>query len=157
MNLKEFVQDSYMLMELMIDKDNYYPYQLLHNAKSIWAFRTKNNYKYGIRSLFEPVNKYIDGGHYEIKFGIILDNGKWSYDRPMVNDEKVFNTILKIAFDEIISKFDFIDAYRIPSVDNDPARHRLYKIAITKYLPSDWELYTEPKDSDTTIWIRRKK
>lgn len=143
-------------MESMVDIDNIYPYEF--GGKYIFYFVDRYNNKHGIRAMFQPIHKFgHEEGYYEIKFGVIVDDKKWIYDEPTEHDERVFNTHVHIALKEIIEKLDEIDEWRLPPVQNDIRRYRLFRIALNKYIDkSKWNIINNPKDSENVIWLKRK-
>jgi hypothetical protein len=155
--LKDILLDeSYRLMEEMVDINNIYPYE--SGGKYIFHFIDRYNNKHGIRALFQPIRKFgHEEGYYEIKFGVIIDDKKWIYDEPTEHDEKVFNTHVHISLKEIIEKLDEVNEWRLPPVQNDIRRYRLFRIALNKYIDkSKWNIINNPKDSENVIWLKSK-
>lgn len=153
----EVLNDMYLYMELHINKDNSYEYVLVPPYKTYWKFTDKYSAIHGIRLLVN-INQFGVKKFGEIKFGEIDADGDLQFNIPQHYDEKAFNTHVKIAYEEIILKHDELDYYRLSPIDEDPARARLYGIAIKKYLNLDeWELFNNDKETiKNTIWIKRK-
>jgi hypothetical protein len=153
------LSEMYLYMELHINKDNSYEYQSVPPYKdTYWKFIDRYGTSNGIRLLIET-NRYGIKKFGEIKFGEIDSTGDISFDIPLHYDEKTFNTHVKITLTEIILKHKELDYYRLPPIDEDPRRSRLYSMAITKYLnPNEWEVFNNEKETiKNTIWIKRKQ
>ena len=151
------LSEMYLYMELHINKDNSYEYHFVHPYKdSYWQFVDRYKATHGIRLLIN-VNRFGVEKFGEIKLGLIDDVGDLVFEVPQHYDEKSFNTHVKIAVEEIIAKHTELDYYRMPPIDEDPRRARLYKIAISKYLKDTWEVFENNKENvKNTIWIKRK-
>ena len=149
------LDESYRLMELMIDINNIYLYK--KEGSAVWTFVDRYERKHLIRAIYEPVRLFgHEDGYYEIKFGVYIGN-KLNYNEPTEHDERVFNTHVHIALKEIIEKLDEVNEWRLPPVQNDARRHRLFRIALNKYIDkSIWEITTNPKDDLNVIWLKRK-
>lgn len=153
------LSEMYLYMELHINKDNSYEYHAVHPyEETYWQFTDRYSEKNGVRLIVKlqsfGVNKFG-----EIKIGRIDKEGDISYDVPVQYDEKTFNTHVKIIYEEIILKHTELDYYRLPSIDEDPRRARLYGMAITKYLDkNEWEIFNNDEETvKNTTWIRRKE
>ena len=152
--LKDIVlEEMYLYMENTMDKENNYPYEtVLPYSNTYWKFIDRYKIIHGIRLLLGR-DKIGAKDVYEIKFGIIKD-GVIDFEKPQHYDDKVFNTHIKIAMDEIIKKHEEVDMYKLHPVDNDPRRSRLYKMAINKYLDAkEWDASVA---DDNSIWLKRK-
>ena len=155
-SLKQLLMDdSYFLMESLFNIDNYYPYKKDGNA--IWTFMDKFGNKHLIRAMYQASKLFgHEDGYYEIKFGMYF-NGKLIYDDLPENDEKVLNTHIRIALKEILEKFNDVVEWRIPPVENDVRRYRLFRRAINSLVDNSmWSMETNPKDHKNVIWLKRK-
>ena len=153
------LSEMYLYMELHINKDKSYEYQPIPPyTNTYWKFVDKYGTINGTRLLVET-NRYGLKMFGEIKFGEIDSDGDLSFEIPLHYDEKTFNTHIKIVYEEIIQKHTELDYYRLPPIDEDLRRARLYSIAITKYLDKNkWEIFNNTKETiRNTIWIRRKQ
>ena len=154
----EVLNEMYLYMELHINKDNSYEYDSVPPYRNTyWKFTDRHGTENGIRLLIE-LNRYGMEKFGEIKFGEVDLTGDLSFDVPLHYDEKTFNTYVKITLNEIIFKHKELNYYRLPPIDEDPRRARLYSIAIKKYLnPDEWEIFDNDKEIiKNTIWIKRK-
>ena len=143
------VDEMYMFMNETMNKENYYKYELVHPyTATYWRFKSRSDTEHRIR-MFPKVDKVTHKRYYEIKFGMYdskLD--AIIFDEPPENDDKVFNTHVKIAVDEIIKKHTEINEYRLPVVDEDLRRVRLYRIAINMYLDkNEWSVSIDNKNT----------
>jgi hypothetical protein len=147
-----------VLAELRLDLNNVYSYQ--ETLKGMYGFKDNNEYEHFIRLVKE-------NDRWEIKVGFfkkgttqpIYDRPKL-YDENLNYDEKIFNTHLKILFDEIFPYFfnnSNIDDKTLYFPALDIPRFRLYRISLNKFV--DKNLYNI--DSNTlsdkkTIIITKK-
>jgi len=152
---KIILNEMYLFMLEMINKENHYPYEKVRNYDvNYWRFISRYKTEHRIRLLINKDIKTKSTVH-EIKFGIYdAETNTIDYNQPGENDEKVFNTHVKIAVDEIIGRHAEIGEYRLPVIDEDPRRARLYRIALNKYIDKkDWDISIDKKN---TIHLKRK-
>jgi hypothetical protein len=134
--LEEVNNPNKMLNEITINKNDYYTYQ---NRGDIFFFKDE----YGNKNLLQLIDRK-DGGVY-IKFGTSnIKNNISPGAQTRIKDPKVFNTYLKILFDDILinRKYLYIE-YRPINEDGtyDERRSRLYQIGVNKYIQgTDWNL-----------------
>lgn len=151
---KSLLNDMYLFMKENINKESYYEYEPVppyHD--SYWKFTSMHGVDNRIR-MVKYVDKKINKPYFEIKFGMYdPDADVISFDEPLENDHKVFNTHVKIAVDEIIKKHPEINEYRLPIVDEDSRRARLYRMAINKYL--DKKEWSVSVDNKNMIYLKR--
>jgi hypothetical protein len=155
----DVLNEMALYMELHINKDNSYEYQSVHPYRNTyWKFVDRYNIAHGIRLMVNAMPKFGIKKFGEIKIGLIDNDGDLVFEMPEHYDEKSFNTHIKITLDEIILKHEELNYYRLPPIDEDPRRSRLYNIAIKKYLPNVWEVFDNDEESvKNTIWIKRKE
>jgi hypothetical protein len=150
------INDMCLFMEQNINKEDYYIYESVPPfGDSYWKFISVHGIDNRIR-LLKYIDKKTKKEYFEIKFGMFdSDTNTIIFNEPPENDHKVFNTHVKIAMDEIVSKHPEINEYRLPIVDEDPRRARLYKMAINKYLnKKEWSIDIDNKN---TIYLKRKE
>jgi hypothetical protein len=134
--LEEFNNSNKILNEIIINKNDYYPYE---NRGNIFFFKDE----YGNKNLLQLIDRK-DGGVY-IKFGVSnIKNNISPGVQTRIKDPKVFNTYLKILFDDILinRKYLYVE-YKPINEDGtyDDRRERLYQIGINKYIQNtDWGL-----------------
>ena len=140
MNIRKIIKEEIIckniLTEIHISKDNYYLYK---NNGNIYSFKDD----YGNKNLLQLLPRLDDGVY--IKFSV--NNVKKNISpgvQTRLKDSKVFNTYLKILFDDILDnkKYRYVE-YRPTNEDGsyDIRRAKLYQIGINKYIDNNtWSL-----------------
>lgn len=143
-----------LLAELRLNLNNHYEY--FSDIKGMFVFTDKNDIQHFIRLVKE-------NDRWEVKIGFFENNStKPNYNRPNIYnnfeyDENIFNTHLKILFDEL---FPYFFENKLLTNDEkvlyfpalDVPRYRLYKISFTKFVDKNkYELKFYPKDKMITI------
>lgn len=134
-------QESYDLIIESVNPDNHYDFK--HHNRNRWIFNDRTGVTH-----FTVVNKSMDYNNAcEIKFGWVDEKGIKRYDKPLIYDERIFNTHIYIIINEILESYKDLFKYIILKATDD-IRYRLYRINISKFLfKSNYDVILQPQNN----------
>lgn len=146
--IDQMIFETYSLIAEMVDLNHVYEYT---GSKSWYHFIARHDVEHHIKMNYSP----LDIPEVDIKF-FWMDNGKASYSIPRHNDEKVYNTHMKILVDEllpyfekVVSKYHNIDEVKFYATDH--IRYRLYRMTFNKIIDKTKYDIQEVPDKNTLI------
>jgi hypothetical protein len=141
----DFYQFHGAIFENEYNLNNVYEYD---NNGNIYSFTTDNNLKYFVKT------KHHENNVNEVKIYLLDKNNKPIMEKPeLLGDPKIFNTISKIFYNNILPKYNNILLRPI-----DDIRNRLFRISLNKNLDkNNYEVYFKLDASGYNIFITKKQ
>lgn len=150
---EQMICENYSLMVEYLNIDNYYEYQPLGNSS--WEFESRDGYKNIIK-----VNYTLSTNNPSINVKFFwMNEGKASYDKVPISDEKIFNTYMRVFVREILPKLkNYFDHFGLDELTldvTDNLRYRLYRSGLNKILDkSKYNIIEDP--TKNTLYIKLK-
>ena len=139
----EFYQNHGSIFEEEYNLENTYDYSL---SNGIYSFNTDKEFQYCIK--LKPYNDIT-----EVKIYLLDNKNKITIEKPeLLGDSKIFNTITKIFYNEILPNNSKILLRPINDI-----RNRLFRISLSKNLNKDeYNVQFTTNDKGFFIYITKK-